>query len=600
MPRGRLVGTGVAALLALAGAPSPAAAASPSPDQLYAFGYNGFGELGNAINTGQLGNPTNEENGSANPTPAPVALPGPSGPVTEIAAGQLHSLALTATGQLYAFGGNFAGQLGSGTRGGIEEANPTPTLVALPGASGPVTQIAAGGEHSLALTSTGQLYAFGSNQFGQLGIEANSGAEAANPTPTLVALPGAVGPVTQIAAGGRHSLVLTSTGQLYAFGDNGYGQLGDTTNNGTATPNPTPTLVTLPGAGGPVTEIAAGGEHSLALTSTGQLYAFGWNGYGQLGIETNSNTPNPNPTPALVTLPGAGGPATQIAAGGNHSLALTSTGQLYAFGWNGYGQLGFETNSGTETPNSTPALATLPGAVGQVTQIAAGRQDSLAVTSAGQLYAFGGNRYGQLGREMNSATTNPNPTPAPVTLPAGATVDAIARGPEARHTLALIAGVTVISASPLAGHVSAPRAATTTQSPTLTSASLTNRRFRVATQATAITARKAPLGTTFRFRLSATAKLQITLTRAVPGLRRGRSCLTPTASLKRTAARRCTLTLSVGTLARANEPQGADSLYFSGRVGHRALGPRAYKAILSASDAAGRSQSVTLPFVVVR
>ena len=146
-------------------------------------------------------------------------------------------------------------------------------------------------------------------------------------------LPGAVGPVTQVAAGGERSLVLTSTGQLYAFGDNYYGQLGSAANNKTEEPNPTPTLVTLPGASGPVTQVAAGREHSLAVTSTGQLYAFGENYYGQLGNATNNKTEEPNPTPTLVTLPGASGPVTQVAAG-DYSLAVTSTGQLYAFGDN--------------------------------------------------------------------------------------------------------------------------------------------------------------------------------------------------------------------------------------------------------------------------
>ena len=89
--------------------------------------------------------------------------------------------------------------------------------------------------------------------------------------------------------------------------------------------------MTLPGATGPATRVAAGGEHSLAVTSTGQLYAFGSNGYGQLGSAANVE---PNPTPALVTLPGATGPVTEVAAGAEHSLAVTSTGQLYAFGNN--------------------------------------------------------------------------------------------------------------------------------------------------------------------------------------------------------------------------------------------------------------------------
>ncbi len=266
-------------------------------------------------------------------------------------------------------------------------------------------------------------------------------------------LPGATGPVTQVAAGFDHSLVVTATGQLYGFGTNRYGQLGTPANNGEEKPNPMPTLVTLPGATGPVTQVAAGRAHSLAVTSTGQLYAFGLNRFGQLGIEHDSGNEKANPTPTLVTLPGATGPVTQVAAGNEHSLAVTSTGQLYAFGENFFGQLGIETNSG---PNPNPALVSLPAGAGPVSQIAAGIGDTLAVTSAGQLYGFGLNETGQLGSKINNGSTKANPTPALVALPAGATIDTVARGSAAEHTLALVADLAVSTASLPAGPAGIP------------------------------------------------------------------------------------------------------------------------------------------------
>ncbi len=445
----------VVCLLAVAASATPSPAAAASAGELYAFGWNHFGQLGNTANN-------NTE--SPNPTPTQVTLPGASGAVIQVAAGQDHSLALTSTGQLYAFGLNTYGQLGSTANNGTFNPNPTPTQVSPPGASGPVTQIATGALHSLALTSTGQLYAFGANSYGQLGSTANNGTEAPNPTPTQVSLPGASGPVTQIAAGGRHSLVLTSTGQLYTFGENNHGQLGSTANSGTLNPNPTPTQVSLPGASGPVTQIAAGGYHSLALTSTGQLYAFGENDYGQLGSTANNGTEVPNPTPTQVSLPGASGAVTQIAAGQYHSLALTSTGQLYAFGENYYGQLGSTPNNGTEVPNPTPTPVSLPGASGPVTQFAAGGYHSLALTSTGQLYAFGANSYGQLGSTANNGTINPNPTPTPVDLGAGTTIDTMATGSTAFHSLVVVADLAVTTGSLPAGQVGAPYSATATAS----------------------------------------------------------------------------------------------------------------------------------------
>ncbi len=404
------------------------------------------------------------------------------------------------------------------------------------------------------------------------------------------------------------------------------------------------------------------------MTATGQLYAFGENRYGQLGSTIHNKTfGEPNPTPTLVTLPGATGPVTQVAAGAYHSLAVTATGQLYAFGENRYGQLGSTVHDNTEEPNPTPTLVTLPGATGPVTQVGAGSGDSLAVTATGQLYAFGENYFGQLGSTVNNDTVEPNPTPTLVSLAAGTTLDTVARGPRADHTLVLVADLAVSSGALPGGQAGVPYSATVqaaggttpyrwsaaglpaglaidaasgqitgtptsagaanvtlsvtdaygisaasavitltiapsvpvARPPTLSSVSLTHKRFRVAKHATAISAKKSPLGTTIRFTLSAVAKLQITITRTAPGLRHGHSCLAPSARLTRAHAKLCTRTLTLGTLTRVSEPQGADTVAFSGRVGHRALPTGTYAATLLASDAAGRSKPVTLSFAIV-
>jgi alpha-tubulin suppressor-like RCC1 family protein len=415
----------VAVLSALA-----TSASGTSRGELYAFGRNNYGQLGRPADEGP------------NPVPSLVSLPGATGPAVQAAAGSGYSLAVTSTGQLYAFGENRYGQLGIPTNSGTDTPNPTPTLVSLPGASGPVTQVAAGGYHSLVVTSTGQLYAFGNNDEGQLGVSTDSGAETPNPTPTLVRLPGASGPVTQVAAGVWFSLALTSTGQVYAFGENGFGQLGNGNGIDTDTPNPTPTLVGLPGASGRATELAAGGFHSLVVTSTGQLYAFGEDRWGQLGdgIDLPSG---PNPTPTLVRLPGASGPVTQVAAGVWFSLALTSTGQLYSFGENEFGQLGYITSA------TTPELVTVPGATGSVTQVAAGGARSFTLTSTGQLYAFGDNEYGALGvGVLAGSDTERVPTPTIVALPGGASVETVARGSEADHGLVVASVAEATTTSP--------------------------------------------------------------------------------------------------------------------------------------------------------
>jgi alpha-tubulin suppressor-like RCC1 family protein/uncharacterized protein YecT (DUF1311 family) len=449
----RGLGLGVVVVVVVFGLSVSAAGAAAPAGGVLAFGVNAVGQLGSSANIG-TSNP--------NPTPTVVGLPGEVGPVTQVAAGGGHSLVLTASGQLYAFGFNEYGQLGSSADSGTNNPDPTPTLVGLPGAIGPVTQVAAGEDHSLAVTASGQLYAFGFNYYGQLGRSTNTSSGDPNPTPTVVTLAGEIGPVTRVAAGGNHSLAVTASGQLYAFGYNGYGGLGSATNSGTGTPTPTPTPVSLPGEIGPVTQIAAGGAHSLAVTASGQLYAFGLNGTGELGSVTNIGTSNPNPTPTLVTLPGEIGPVTQVAAGGNHSLAVTATGQLYAFGLNGTGELGSATNNGTNNPNPTPTPVSLPGEIGPVTQVAAGLNHSLAVTASGQLYAFGFNYYGQLGSSTNNGTDNPNPTPTLVSLASGTTIDTVAKGEAAQHSLVIVSDLAITtSALPAAQAGSSYQAALT-------------------------------------------------------------------------------------------------------------------------------------------
>jgi alpha-tubulin suppressor-like RCC1 family protein len=443
----------VAACSALAGIASPASA-SPVPGELYAFGNNRLG---------QLGNETNIETQEPNPTPLPVTLPGQDGPVIGAAGGVHHSLAVTGSGQLYAFGYNFYGQLGNATNNEFTFEPPLPPEpVTLPGEDGPVTKAVAGCDFSLAVTGSGQLYAFGENWYGQLGNETNVEVGVtgkANPTPTLVTLPGATGGVVEAAAGCDHSLALTSTGQLYAFGHNYSGELGYERSAGPGeNAHPTPTLVTLPGQDGPVVQIAAGSDFSLALTESGQLYSFGDNRYGQLGFAANSGpgpdpSENAHPTPTLVDLPGTDSPIVQITAGTFHTLVLTESGQLYGFGSNRFGELGNTTNNGTEEPNSTPTSISLPGANGHIARIAAGYEDSFVLTSAGQLYSFGWNWYGQLGRSIHNKTNQPNPTPTVVAMPGGAATATVAASTD--HTLATI-GMLLTTRSLPDGTVGAP------------------------------------------------------------------------------------------------------------------------------------------------
>ena len=304
------------------------------------------------------------------------------------ATGRDHSLSIHADGTLWATGSNNAGQLGTGTT--------TASAAWVPvGSATNWVMVAAGVSYSLGLRADGTLWAWGINDSGQLGIAANSGTTAANATPTQVP-----GTYTQLVAGRYHALALRADGTLWAWGWNSSGQLGSTTNNGSNAANPTPTQV--PGTG--YTRVAAGTSHSLALRADGTLWAWGSNRSGQLGTTSNVNTSNANPTPTQVA-----GTYTEIAAGSNHSLALRADGSLWAWGYNEFGQLGTATNSGTITATPTPTQV-----AGTYTRVKAGESHTLAVQADGTLWAWGINRYGQLGSLANSGVVTANPTPVQV------------------------------------------------------------------------------------------------------------------------------------------------------------------------------------------
>jgi alpha-tubulin suppressor-like RCC1 family protein len=542
--------------LLLIGMPATASGASTG---LYAFGSNVFGQLGSTA-TGST---------TPNPTPTLVALPGATGPVIKVAGGATHSLAVTSTGQLYAFGENFYGQLGNSHNNNSSNPNPTPALVALAGATGPVTQVAAGDDYSLAATSTGQLYAFGENSYGQLGSTTNNTTFKPNPTPTLVTLPGATGTVTQLSANGLHSLVLTSTGQLYAFGNNGAGELGNPTGiNNFINANPVPKLVGLSGATGQVIRIAAGESHSMALTSSGQVYTFGGNGRGQLGRTQNTMA---NPTPTVVAFPGATGPVTQIAAGSQHSLALTSTGQLYAFGSNFDGQLGNAQNTGMSTAHPTPTLVSLSGVSGSIAQIAAGKTHTIVVTSTGQAFAFGDNSFGQLGTTINSGTGAANPTPLRVALPAGLIPASVGIGEGADHTLM------VLTTPPAQPPPKVPALSVLHISPG--SMSLGGRKVKGHCVKPTKKNRKhkhcqLPIALKLSYKLNIAATVQFTVTRQDPGRKVKGRCVKPTKKNRKN--KHCTRVATVGSIT-VRSTAGSNAFTFNGGVGGKTLGTGSYQ-----------------------
>jgi alpha-tubulin suppressor-like RCC1 family protein len=381
----------------------PRAGASTTNGAVYAWFDDDAGQLGNGLVGSEAGSPT------------PIPSQMPSGTTSfAVAAGQSHSLAVTSTGAVYAFGFNGRGQLGTGSTVN----SPIPVQSSLPSGV-QITAVAAGWDDSLALTSTGSVYAWGMNKYGELG----DGTYHQRTTPVLVHFPAGV-TIVSIAAGQYHSLAVSSTGTVYAWGYNGYGQLG----NGTTVNSNLPGAVSLP-AGEVATSVGAGDNHSLVVTSAGDLYAWGRNTYGQLGNGTTTDSS----LPVQVQLP-AGVSATSVTGGGvsptskvlegDYSLAVTSTGSVYSWGFGGEAELG----TGNLQNSSVPTLVQLPSGV-VATAVGAGPNYGHALTSTGAVYYWG----------TKSSGKHQVLVPAPTPLPSGLRAYAVSAGPDGEQILAIMA-----------------------------------------------------------------------------------------------------------------------------------------------------------------
>lgn len=319
-----------------------------------------------------------------------VLMTGTAG-AADLAAGWTHSAALE-QGRVWTWGDNTYGQLGQPDAWRVHSPRPVPGLEN-------VVAVAASW-HTLALTADGTVYAWGRNTFGQLG-NGHFGIGAKEPTPQRVAgLENAVA----IAAGWDHSLALTRDGMVYAWGSRSHGQVGDgirETGRPAVTPQRVAELTDVCG-------IAAGGFHSLALRRDGTVYAWGSNWNGQLGNgNRGANTHSAVPRP-VIGPEGKGelGRVSAIAAGALHSVAVTADGRTYAWGYNGTGQIpagirgGFWGSSGRrEVAVPTEAVVSdgNEGSSVGAMAAAAGYESTYVLTSEGKVLASGWSIYGEQG-----------------------------------------------------------------------------------------------------------------------------------------------------------------------------------------------------------
>uniref|UniRef100_A0A672KI28 Probable E3 ubiquitin-protein ligase HERC3 n=1 Tax=Sinocyclocheilus grahami TaxID=75366 RepID=A0A672KI28_SINGR len=253
--------------------------------------------------------------------------------IAGVSCGQAHSLAVNEQGQVFAWGAGEGGQLGLGT---AEEAVHVPRLIKKL-CEHRISQVMCGNQHCIALSKDGQLFVWGENSSGQLGL--GKGEPSTLSPQTLKSLCGI--PLAQISAGGDHSFALSLSGAVFGWGKNSAGQLGLNDEQDRAVPCHIKFLRSQK-----VVYISCGEEHTAALTKEGGLFTFGNGSRGQLGHDSTRNEPLPRRVMELM-----GTEVSQIACGRHHTLAFVpSTGLVYAFGCNTQGQLGTGLRGNAKSP----------------------------------------------------------------------------------------------------------------------------------------------------------------------------------------------------------------------------------------------------------
>lgn len=298
---------------------------------------------------------------TASPGSAPTANAGAAAPVGApdlIGVGAHHVCSLTASDAAQCWGRNDGEQLGDGsTISGTQ----VPHLVA---GVMTYTSLAAGASHTCGVTRYGDVYCWGTNEHGQLG----DGTAFSRAAPVRV---GGAGIYRAVRGGTAHTCGLDITGIVRCWGDNSAGQLGD----GTRTSQFLPTVVHLP-QGAPAIALAAGARHTCALLSDQRVVCWGANGDGQLGTRSAVMDSEPHEVPRLR--------ATAIATGDAHTCAVLLDERVQCWGRDDAGQLG----AGTLT-NAPPGRATTVPTHATFRALAAGAAQSCGLTQSGDVWCWG-------------------------------------------------------------------------------------------------------------------------------------------------------------------------------------------------------------------
>jgi hypothetical protein len=322
---------------------------------LWGWGDNSAGQLGNGTTDSKL---------------EPVQV-GTDDDWVYVSAGYRHTAAIRADGTLWTWGSNMFGQLGIAS-GDLSRITPSEVT------GGPWAQVSAGSDHTAAVKKDGTLWTWGCNETGQLGITHL----VAENSPTQVRINEANNEWVYVSAGSDHTAAIREDGTLWTWGYNGEGQLGRF-----------PSSVSYSAIPGKITEqgpwasVSAGDHHTAAVKEDGTLWAWGRNTEGQLGLGNSTSADYPE---QVKSSGGNDDEWVSVSAGFRYTAAVKGDGEMWTWGQNYYGQLGLDDTDDRYSPVHV-------GKGDNWASVSAGGNHITALRDDGTLWAWGRNYYGQLG-----------------------------------------------------------------------------------------------------------------------------------------------------------------------------------------------------------
>ena len=361
-----------------------------------------------ANNLGQLGD------GTVDPRTSPVTVWNTGSAFTAVATGGAHSCGLNSSGAAYCWGDASMGQIGDGlmkspVSGSMGQGGQLQMVPARVTGGISFANIAAGTNHSCGVTTDGAAWCWG-DKYALGATVSNTWSMVGSTSNVPVKVSGTLRFKPETLAAGGSTCAITTSGTPYCWGainmwdrrsDMPFTEPVAVDGSGSTITGQTSSFQ-YPAIAGPLVKLTVGAYHACGLTAAGKAYCWGDNSNGQIGNGVVGNPPPVYTYTAPIAVAG-GLSFSAIDAGVAHTCATTSAGAVYCWGANGYGQLG----DGTTTPRPSPVQVVTTGStvsgmvavptVGTFSSVQAYGNHTCAITSSGANYCWGSNRYGQLG-----------------------------------------------------------------------------------------------------------------------------------------------------------------------------------------------------------